>query len=425
MRTTRRGRAVGGLLRRRCARRRRGAAVGCGSTARPTRRAATPPSPSPSPSAGRPRRRCCRAADDGAGAGAPPGCRRARRRRRSPTRRSAGRLAVSVVDAATGDAAAASGRRDVPLAAGLDGEDRDGRRGAHRRCRADLRLRTRVVAGRRAGRGRARRRRRPDAGRPVDAGRATPRRPRLADLAAQARAALGATAVTRVRRRRLASTPGRAARRPAGSRRYVTEGAVAPVDRAHGRRRAGAAGPRPARRPTRRSPPAQAFAALLQPGAAVEVVRGTAPPGAAALGEVASARRCRSSSSGCSPPATTTSPRRSPGRSRSRPGRPASFAGARGGGACSARCSTEAGVAPRRRARSSTAAGCRATTGVAARRAHPAARAVPPPGDDRRGSRPLLTGLPVGGLRRHARAALPRRAPRCRPPGASAPRPAR
>ena len=149
----------------------------------------------------------------------------------------------------------------------------------------DLRLRTRVVAGAAPGEvvlvG---------GGDPTLAGPSTPVRypqpARLADLAAQARAALGATAVTRVVVDDGLYTGERLA--PGWKPTYVTEGAVAPVTALMvdgGRLRQGR-GPR-SQEPALQA--GQAFASLLQPGAAVEVVRGTAAAGAAPLGEVASA----------------------------------------------------------------------------------------------------------------------------------------
>jgi D-alanyl-D-alanine carboxypeptidase/D-alanyl-D-alanine-endopeptidase (penicillin-binding protein 4) len=149
---------------------------------------------------------------------------------------------------------------------------------------ADLRLRTRVVAGAAPGEvvlvG---------GGDPTLAGPATPLRypqpARLSDLAAQARAALGATAVTRVVVDDSLYTGDRLA--PGWKPTYVTEGQVAPVTALvvdGGRVRQGR-GPR-VPEPTLEA--GRAFAALLQPGAAVELVRGTAAAGAAPLGEVAS-----------------------------------------------------------------------------------------------------------------------------------------
>jgi D-alanyl-D-alanine carboxypeptidase/D-alanyl-D-alanine-endopeptidase (penicillin-binding protein 4) len=194
-----------------------------------------------------------------------------------------GAVAVSVVDAVTGEPLLqrAAGEALVPAStakiatavAALTG------------LPADLRLRTRVVAGAAAGEvvlvG---------GGDPTLAGPSTPVRypqpARLTDLAAQARAALGATAVTRVVLDDSLYTGEQLA--PGWKPTYVTEGAVAPVtalmvDGGRVRQGRGPRSPEPALAAGR------AFAALLQPGAAVEVVRGTAADGAAPLAEVASA----------------------------------------------------------------------------------------------------------------------------------------
>jgi serine-type D-Ala-D-Ala carboxypeptidase/endopeptidase (penicillin-binding protein 4) len=127
---------------------------------------------------------------------------------------------------------------------------------------------------------------------------------RLTDLAARTRAALGTTAVQRVVVDTALYSGARLA--PGWKDSYVTEGAVAPV----GPLMVDGGRVRPDR-VRRHAEPAvaagQAFAALLQPGAPVEVVPGVAPAGA---------RRCRCWSSGCWRAATTTWPRRWPGRSR-------------------------------------------------------------------------------------------------------------
>jgi D-alanyl-D-alanine carboxypeptidase len=284
---------------------------------------------------------------------APPGCRR-RSTRPWPTRRSAA-LAVSVVDAVTGEPLLERAA-DVPARPGVDAKIATavaaltgpaGRPAAAHRGR-----------GRRgAGRGRARRRRRPDARRAVDAGR-YPQPARLADLAAQARSALGAAVVSRVVVDDSLYTGERLA--PGWKPTYVTEGAVAPVTALMvdgGRLRQG--------RGPRTTEPAldagRAFAALLQPGAAVEVVRGTATAGAAPLAEVASApvpqlvERMLVR-------ATTTSPRRSRGSWRSRPAGPRrSSAPPRRWPRCS-RSRWRRRASARTPSGSSTAAGCRATT---------------------------------------------------------------
>jgi D-alanyl-D-alanine carboxypeptidase/D-alanyl-D-alanine-endopeptidase (penicillin-binding protein 4) len=149
---------------------------------------------------------------------------------------------------------------------------------------ADLRLPTRVVAGAAPGEvvlvG---------GGDPTLAGpRAEPGYPqpaRLAELARRVREALGTTPVTRVLvDTSLYSGPELA---PGWKPSYVSEGAVAPVVSlmVDGGRL------RPDRR-QRSSEPALAagreLAALLQPGADVEVARGQAPAGAALLGQVTS-----------------------------------------------------------------------------------------------------------------------------------------
>jgi D-alanyl-D-alanine carboxypeptidase/D-alanyl-D-alanine-endopeptidase (penicillin-binding protein 4) len=278
MRTTRRGRAVGGLL-----------VVGAlaggasvagvldGSAAVP---AAVAPSPSPSPVA----------PDRGAllppaGDGSAPGAAGLQAAVDQALAEPAlgGSLAVSVVDAATGEPLLQRAA-DVPLipasttkiataVAALTG------------LPADLRLRTRVVAGAAPGEvvlvG---------GGDPTLAGPATPARypspARLVDLAAQARAALGAPAVTRVVVDDSLYAGDRLA--PGWKPTYVSEGQVAPVTALMvdgGRVRQG----RGPRTPEPALDAGRAFAALLQPGAAVEVVRGRATAGAAPLAEVSSA----------------------------------------------------------------------------------------------------------------------------------------
>jgi D-alanyl-D-alanine carboxypeptidase/D-alanyl-D-alanine-endopeptidase (penicillin-binding protein 4) len=148
----------------------------------------------------------------------------------------------------------------------------------------DLRLTTRVRAGTTPGEvvlvG---------GGDPTLAGPDSPRRyppvARLADLAAQTRAALGDTRVTRVLVDESLWSGERLA--PGWKPGYVDQGAVAPV----GALTVDAGRVRPDR--GRRHPdPAlaagQALAALLQPGASVPVVRGTAPAGARELAAVRS-----------------------------------------------------------------------------------------------------------------------------------------
>ena len=107
----------------------------------------------------------------------------------------------------------------------------------------------------------------------------------LTDLAARARAALGSTAVTRVLVDDSLFTGERLG--PGWTPGYVASGAVAPV----GSLMVDGGRVRPDRR-ARHDDPAlaagRALARLLSPDAAVEVARGTAPPGAAELGAVSS-----------------------------------------------------------------------------------------------------------------------------------------
>jgi D-alanyl-D-alanine carboxypeptidase/D-alanyl-D-alanine-endopeptidase (penicillin-binding protein 4) len=278
MRTTRRGRAVGGLLLV-------GALVGGagaagvldGSAATP---AAVAPSPTPSPTSSV-RAALLPAAQDGPAPGA--GGLQAAVDQALMDPALGGALAVSVVDASSGepllergaDAAVipASTAKIATAVAALTG------------LPADLRLRTRVVAGAAPGEvvlvG---------GGDPTLAGPSTPigypQPGRLTDLAAQVRAALGATAVHRVVVDDSRYTGERLA--PGWKPTYVTEGAVAPVTALMvdgGRLRPG----RGPRSPEPALAAGRAFAALLSPRVAVEVVRGTAPADAAPLGEVASA----------------------------------------------------------------------------------------------------------------------------------------
>ena len=277
MRTTRRGRAVGGLLLV-------GAFAGGASAVAALDGAAAPPlavapSPSPSPRAAD-RGELLPAAEDGA-APAAAGLQAAVDQALADPALG-GAVAVSVLDAVTGEPlleraadeplVPASTAKIATAVAALTG------------LPADLRLRTRVVAGAAPGEvvlvG---------GGDPTLAGPSTPVRyphpARLTDLVAQARAALGAPPVTRVVVDDSLYTGQRLA--PGWKPTYVTEGAVAPVTALMvdgGRLRQG--------RGPRSTEPAlaagRAFAALLQPGAAVEVVRGTAVAGAAPLAEVAS-----------------------------------------------------------------------------------------------------------------------------------------
>jgi hypothetical protein len=178
------------------------------------------------------------------------------------------------------------------------------------------------------------------------------------------RAALGGAAVTRV----LVDESLYAGERLAPGWRvtYVTEGAVAPV----GPLMVDGGRVRPQRN-ARHGDPAlaagRAFAALVQPGADVAVDRGTAPAGAAALGEVVSPP-VRRWSSGCSSAATTTWPRRWPARSPWPAAVPRpSPARRRPSARCSDRCSTTP-ASPAARCGSSTAAACRARTACSRRR---------------------------------------------------------
>jgi len=108
---------------------------------------------------------------------------------------------------------------------------------------------------------------------------------RLTDLAAAVRASLGPVVVTRVLVDESLYTGERLG--PGWKPSYVTEGAVSPV----GPLMVDGGRVRPDRS-ARHDDPAvaagQALAALLQPGAAVAVERGTAPPAAAELGAVQS-----------------------------------------------------------------------------------------------------------------------------------------
>ena len=237
MRTTRRGRAVGGVLLVGALAAGGGAAAALldGPSEAP---AAVAPSPSPSPSPAD-RGDLLPAADEGAAPGTAGLEAAVAQALADPAL--GGSVAVSVVDAVTGDpllqraadvpVVPASTTKVATAVAALTG------------LPDDLRLRTRVVAGAAPGEvvlvG---------GGDPTLAGPSTPVRypqpARLADLAAQARAALGATAVTRVV---VDDAPlhGRAPRaRLEADLRHRGGGRAG--DRAHGRRRAAAAGPRTA-----------------------------------------------------------------------------------------------------------------------------------------------------------------------------------
>jgi D-alanyl-D-alanine carboxypeptidase/D-alanyl-D-alanine-endopeptidase (penicillin-binding protein 4) len=277
MRTTRRGRAVGGLLVV-AALAGGAAAAGVldGSAPAP---AAVAPSPSPSPTAVD-RGALLPAAQDGT----PPGAAglQAAVDRALADPALGGSLAVSVVDALTGEPLLQRSA-DVPLIPASTTKVATAV-AALTSLPADLRLRTRVVAGATPGEVVV-----VGGGDPTLAGPSTPLRypvpARLADLAARARAALGATAVTRVVVDDSLYTGERLA--PGWKPTYVTEGQVAPVtalavDGGRLRQGRGPRSPEPALAAGR------AFASLLQPGAEVEVVRGTAAADAAPLAEVAS-----------------------------------------------------------------------------------------------------------------------------------------
>lgn len=195
----------------------------------------------------------------------------------------AGRLAVSVVDAETSEPLLERGA-GTPLLPASTAKIATAV-GALTALPPEARLTTRAVAGAEPGQvvlvG---------GGDPTLAGPAAepgyPAAARLSDLAARTRAALGATTVTRVLvDESLYSGPRLG---PGWKDSYVTEGAVAPVGPLmvdNGKVRPD----RVARHPDPAIAAGSAFAALLQPGAKVEVVRGVAAPGAAELGAVVSA----------------------------------------------------------------------------------------------------------------------------------------
>jgi D-alanyl-D-alanine carboxypeptidase/D-alanyl-D-alanine-endopeptidase (penicillin-binding protein 4) len=194
----------------------------------------------------------------------------------------AGRLAVSVVDAETGDPLLERGAATLLLPAST--AKIATAVAALIALEPDARLSTRVVAGAAPGEvvlvG---------GGDPTLAGPTAkagyPASARLTDLAARARAALGPAAVTRVLVDESLYSGDRLG--PGWKPTYVTEGAVSPV----GPLMVDGGRVRPDR-VRRHADPAvaagQALAALLQPGARVEVRRGTAPPGARELGAVTS-----------------------------------------------------------------------------------------------------------------------------------------
>jgi D-alanyl-D-alanine carboxypeptidase/D-alanyl-D-alanine-endopeptidase (penicillin-binding protein 4) len=194
----------------------------------------------------------------------------------------AGRLAVSVVDAATGEPLLERGAGALLLPAST-GKIATAV-AALTALPADQRLTTRVVAGAAPGEvvlvG---------GGDPTLAGpRAEPSYPapaRLSDLAARTRAALGAQAVTRVLVDESLYTGGRLG--PGWKDSYVTQGAVAPV----GPLMVDGGRVRPDRVKRHLDPAVaagQQLAALLQPGAPVQVVRGAVGEGARELGAVTS-----------------------------------------------------------------------------------------------------------------------------------------
>jgi len=194
----------------------------------------------------------------------------------------AGGLAVSVLDAETG-APLYEREADVPLLPASTAKIATAV-AALTALPPDLRLATRVVAGARPGEVVLVGGGDPTLASP-QAEPAYPRPAQLADLAARARAALGAAAVTRV----VVDDTLYAGERlgPGWKPTYVTEGAVAPVGALMvdgGRDRPG--------RLARVADPALAageeLAALLQPGTDVAVRRGAAPAGARVLGQVTS-----------------------------------------------------------------------------------------------------------------------------------------
>ena len=195
----------------------------------------------------------------------------------------AGRLAVSVVDAETGEPLLERGAQ-TPLLPASTAKIATAV-AALTALEPDARLTTRVVAGGAPGEvvlvG---------GGDPTLAGPTAeagyPAQARLTDLARRVRASLGATAVTRVLVDESLYTGPRLG--PGWKDSYVTQGAVAPV----GPLMVDGGRVRPDR-VRRVDDPAiaagRAFAALLQPGASVQVERGTAAAGAQELGAVQSA----------------------------------------------------------------------------------------------------------------------------------------
>jgi D-alanyl-D-alanine carboxypeptidase/D-alanyl-D-alanine-endopeptidase (penicillin-binding protein 4) len=194
----------------------------------------------------------------------------------------AGRLAVSVVDAETGEPVLEQGAQALLLPAST--AKIATAVAALTALPPEQRLTTRVLAGAAPGEvvlvG---------GGDPTLAGaKAGPTYPapaRLSDLAARTRAALAGTAVSRVLVDESLYSGARLG--PGWKDSYVTEGAVAPV----GPLMVDGGRVRPDR-VRRHVDPAlaagQQLAALLQPGAQVEVARGTAAPGARELGAVVS-----------------------------------------------------------------------------------------------------------------------------------------
>jgi len=278
MRTTRRGRAVGGLLVVGALVGGAGAAGLLDGAAQPP--AAVAPAPTPSPTAAVREALLPPAAD-----GAAPGTDGLQAAVDAALTDPAlgGDVAVSVVDVTSGQPLLERSA-DVPLVPASTAKLATAV-AALTALPADLRLRTRVVAGAAPGEVVV-----VGGGDPTLAGPSTPVRypqpARLADLAAQVRAALGATAVTRVVVDDSLYTGERLA--PGWKPTYVTEGAVAPVtalmvDGGRVRQDRGPRSTEPA------LAAGSALAALLAPGAAVDVVRGTAAAEAAPLGEVASA----------------------------------------------------------------------------------------------------------------------------------------
>ena len=262
-----------------------------GRAARRRRRARAPPRAERRPPPRRRGRRCCPPLGDAPA----PDRRRARAGCCRPALRDpalGGTIAASVVDVRTGDPLLEQ-RADAPVVPGVDRQDRD------RRRRADG-ARPRAAAphprgrGAGAGRGRARRRRRHPAGRPARAGRPTRGRP--GSPTSPRRSTASGTPVTRVLVDDSAYPGPRLG--PGWKPSYVTGGDVAPVERAHARRRPGARRPPARGRPTRRSPRARRWRRCCGVAGAGRPRR-RRPPGARELGVVREPAGARSWSRRC------------------------------------------------------------------------------------------------------------------------------